>query len=139
MKYTSKDRGVDKKSQEGCRCSEYTRFMDYLPSRTPSITVLLSQLDELLADRRHLRRWIRSSVSYDQDQHSPLSQVGACVLSSARESLKASQIAPEVHLPSAASPAGLFGRSVQGSWHHWFTLCAITLLLVWHKLHAQWA
>lgn len=137
MKYSSKDREVDKKSQEGCRCSEYTSFMDYLSRSTPSITLLLSQLGELLADRRHLERWICFSVSHDQDQHSPLVQAGTCVLSSAEELLRASQTAPEVPWPSAASPPGLFGRSVQGNWHHWFTLCAITLLLVWHKLHAQ--
>lgn len=116
--------------------------MDDLPSSTPSITLLLSQLDELLADRRQLWGWICFSVSHDQDQHSPPVQVGTCVLSSAKELLKASQIAPELLEQTIAIccfPPWLVWQVSEGSWHHWFTLCAITLLLIWHKLHAQWA
>lgn len=110
--------------------------MDDFPSSTPSITLLLSQLDELLADRRQLWGWIRFSVSHDQDQHSPLVQGGTCVLSSAKELLKASQIAPELLEQTIAICC--FPPWLVWQGEHWLTLCAITLLLLWHKLHAQW-
>lgn len=86
--------------------------MDDLFSNISSIILMLSQLDKLLADRRLLGRWIRFSVSHDQDQCSPLIQAGTCVFCPAEELLTASQISAGVQWPSAAFLPDSFDRSV---------------------------
>lgn len=115
MKHISKEREADKKSERDAGVlSTWVLWMTYSVRHHQLYWCCLSWINSWWTGDSWGWRWIRFSVSHDQDQHSLLAQPGACELCSAEELLTASHISAGVWRPSAAFLPDLFWQVSAG-------------------------